>query len=104
MNHAAPRFTAMPIAATTMTVMAGTSGGAKKRRTASHANAPEQIASTAALASGESSVARRQPWVWREAGRGHVIGAVPDAGARPSTSRGVCSASDAIADELVANQ
>ena len=51
----------MPIAATTITVAPGTSGGAKKRRTASHASAPENPASTMALASGESSVARRHP-------------------------------------------
>ena len=51
----------MPIAATAITGMPGTSGGALKRRIASHASAPENATSSTALASGESRVARRQP-------------------------------------------
>ena len=51
----------MPIAAITMTGNAGTGGGASMRRTASHASAPAKPTSSKALASGESSVARRQP-------------------------------------------
>ena len=51
----------MPIAATTITGMPGTSGGCANRRTASQPSAPENATSSIALASGESRVARRQP-------------------------------------------
>lgn len=51
----------MPIAATTMTGSAGICGGAPSRRTASHVSAPENATSNSEFASGDSSVARRQP-------------------------------------------